>query len=95
MPENLVSTDTFLFKVNNGNIRAMCEICSELTVKTPERCQCHLSSIAIVNFEHISHIVPVFLLFPLNSKCQLRHREKIKWKHNNNFVDRNLNNFFV
>ena len=27
----------FLFKFNNGNTRTMCEICSKLTIKTPER----------------------------------------------------------
>ena len=25
------------FKINNGNTRAMCEICSKLTIKTSER----------------------------------------------------------
>ena len=28
-------TDIYLFKVNNGNIRTMCETCSKLTRKTP------------------------------------------------------------
>ena len=27
----------YLFKVNNGNTRAMCEICSKLKIRTPER----------------------------------------------------------
>ena len=27
----------YLFKVNNRNTRTKCEICSELTMKTPER----------------------------------------------------------
>ena len=27
----------YLFKVNNKSFRARCEICSELTIKTPER----------------------------------------------------------
>ena len=27
----------YLFKVNNGNTRTMCEICSKLSIKTPER----------------------------------------------------------
>ena len=27
----------YLFKVNNGNTRTECDICSELTTKTPER----------------------------------------------------------
>ena len=32
------------FKVSNGNIRAMCEICSKLTVKTQERRQLSISN---------------------------------------------------
>ena len=31
------SADSYLLKVNNRNTRAMCEICSKLTIKTPER----------------------------------------------------------
>ena len=27
----------YLFKVNNGNTRTMCEPCSKLTIKSPER----------------------------------------------------------
>ena len=27
----------YLFKVNNKNTRTRCEICSKLTIKTPER----------------------------------------------------------
>ena len=27
----------FLFKVNNRNTKKRCEICSELTIKTPQR----------------------------------------------------------
>ena len=27
----------YLFKVNNKNIRKRCEICSKLTIKTPEK----------------------------------------------------------
>ena len=30
----------YLLKVNNRKTRASCEICSELTIKTPERRQC-------------------------------------------------------
>ena len=29
----------YMLKVNNGNTRIRCEICSELTIKTPERRQ--------------------------------------------------------
>ena len=34
-----VSNSHLLVKVKNGNIRAMCEICSKLTTKTTERRQ--------------------------------------------------------
>ena len=44
-----------MFKVNNRNTTTRCEICSRLTIKTPD-----------VNFEHISHLMLVFLLLTLN-----------------------------
>ena len=47
------------FKVNNGNIRTN-EICSKLTIKTPDRRQWRRSGV-FVNFKLNSHIV----LFPL------------------------------
>ena len=40
-----------MFKVNNQNTRTMCEICSKLTIKTPERCQLHRSGVFVVHFE--------------------------------------------
>ena len=40
---------SYLFKVNNQNIRKRYEICSKLTVKTPEKCQRPPSGISIVN----------------------------------------------
>ena len=53
-----------MFKVNVR--RARREICSKLTIKTPERRQWRRSGVFIVNFEHISHLVLVFLLLILN-----------------------------
>ena len=38
-----------LFKVNNRNTRKMCEICSKLTIKTPERRQWRRSGAFIVD----------------------------------------------
>ena len=55
-----------MFKVNNRNTRKSCEICSELTIKTPERRQGRRSGVFIVNLEHMSHLFLVFLLFTLN-----------------------------
>ena len=46
----------YLFKVNNRNTRRRYEICSKLTIKTPERRHQRRSDVFIVNFEHISHI---------------------------------------
>ena len=79
----------YLLKVNNRNTRTRCEICSKLTIKTPERrhfisprntrkpkgflefsriikWEWRRSGVFIVNFEHISHLVLVFLLLTLN-----------------------------
>ena len=44
-----------LFKINNGNTRILCQICSKLT-----------KTLFIVNFEQISHIVLVFPFLILN-----------------------------
>ena len=56
----------YLLKVNNLNASRRCEICSELTIKIPERLQWYRSGIFIVNSEHISLLVLVFLLLTLN-----------------------------
>ena len=56
----------YLLKVNNKNTRTRCEICSKLTIKTPERRQWRRSGVFIVNFKRISHLVLVFLLLTLN-----------------------------
>ena len=55
-------TGKFIFEVNNRNTRTKCQICSKLTIKTPERRQWHRSSHFIINFEHISHLVLVFFI---------------------------------
>ena len=56
----------YMFKVNNRNTRTRCKICSKLTLKTPERRYWGRSGVFIVNFEHISHLVLVFLLLTLS-----------------------------
>ena len=55
----------YLFKVKNRNTRARCEICSKLTIKTPERRWCRFG-VSIFNFEHIPHLVLVFLFLTLS-----------------------------
>ena len=49
--KTIMSASIYLFNVNNINTRKRCEICSKLTVKTPERRRC--SGVFTVNFEHI------------------------------------------
>ena len=56
----------YLLKVNKRNSRTRCEICSKLTIKIPERHHWPRSGIFIVNFEHISYLVLVFLLLTLS-----------------------------
>ena len=65
---NKIPVNIYLFKVNNRNTRKTCEIFSKLTIKTLERRQQSRSGVFIVNFENISHLFLVFLLFTL-SKC--------------------------
>ena len=47
----------YLPKVKNRNTRTRCEVCSKLTIKTPERRYWRHSGVFIVNFEYISHLV--------------------------------------
>ena len=37
-----VPVGNYMFKVNNRNTRTRCEICSKLTIKTPERRQAQM-----------------------------------------------------
>ena len=64
--ENILPAGNYMFKVNNKNTRTRCEICSKLTIKTPERRHWRRSDIFIVNFEHISHLALVVLLLTLS-----------------------------
>ena len=63
-----------MFKVNNRNNRIRCEICSKLTIKTPELRHWRRSGVFIVKFEHILHFVVAFLLLTLSVGIHLnRH----------------------
>ena len=84
-PENLWITVLFtqlklpvgnyMFKVSNRNTRTSCEICSELTIKTPEQSQRHRSGVFIVNCEHISYLALVcFCCYLWANKCRLGYR---------------------
>ena len=56
----------YMFKVNNRNTRIRFGICSKFTIKIPERRQWPRSGVFIVNLEHISNLILVFLLLTLN-----------------------------
>ena len=56
----------YLLKVNNRNTGTRCEICSKLTIKTRERPQWRRPHVFIVNFDHISQLVLVFVILTLN-----------------------------
>ena len=52
----------YFFKYSNGSTRSMCDICSKLTIKTPEQRQLLRSDVFIVNFEQMSHIAGVSIV---------------------------------
>ena len=52
----LLDINNYLLKANNRNSRKRFEICSELTIKTPERHQWCRPGFFIFNFEHVSHL---------------------------------------
>ena len=70
-------TGIYLLKVNKRNTRTRCEICSKLTIR-------RRSGAFIVNFEHISHLVLVFLLLTLNTKLLVGNRDAFRTLSNNN-----------
>ena len=57
----VIPAGSYMFKIDNRSTRK-CEICSKFTIKSPER----RSSVFIVNFEHISLLVLVFILVTLS-----------------------------
>ena len=61
--------------VNNRNTRTRCEICSKLAIKTT-------INFFIVKFEHISHLVLVFLLLTLSRQLPVglfRTCKHLRW----------------
>ena len=56
---------------NKSITKTRCEICSKLTIKTPERHQWRRFGVFIVNIEHISLLVLLFLLLVWVGKCRL------------------------
>ena len=91
----IIPTGIYLLK-SIQNTRTEGEICSKLTIKTPEWRQWYCTDVIIVNFNHILHINLVFPLFFRTSKCRLRHgyfdakfivKTNIVWNVNMFFYD--------
>ena len=78
--------DNYMFKVNNRNTRTRYEICSKLTMKTPEQCHWRRFSVFIVNFEHISHLVLAFLLLTLSRQMPGGYRTSFIFYENFTFL---------
>ena len=77
--ENYLPVRIYLFKVNKGNTRKMCEICSELMIKIPERRHC--SSVFIFDIEHVNAAwVAVHGSFckPRMNSCVLLHKHWLR-----------------
>ena len=70
----------YLLKVNNRNTRTRCDISSKLTIKIQEQHHWRRSGIFIVNFEHISDLVLVFLLLTLDIAKRLCQMMSLKEK---------------
>ena len=63
-----------MFKNNNNNTKVRCEIYPVLTLKIPERCQWCGSDVFIVNYEHISYLLLMFLLS--NWACKFQEEKE-------------------
>ena len=63
--KNIFPANIYLFKVNNRNTGKRYEIYLKLTIKTTERRHWRRSGVVIVDFEHIWHFFPMFLLLTL------------------------------
>ena len=62
----------YMFKVNYRNTRKRCEICSQLTIKTPERRHQRRSGVFIVNFKHRPFSFVSIVNFEQVNACQLQ-----------------------
>ena len=61
-----IPTSNYMFKINKRNTTTWYDICSKLTIKTPERRYRSRSGVFIINFEYISHLALVLLLLTLS-----------------------------
>ena len=92
----LVSTPAKIYqlKVDNGNTKKMHEICSKLTVKTPERRHWRCSIVFVVNFENIAHPFLVFLCWLWKIKFLLWILERIAVKKLGGIADKKFQKIY-
>ena len=74
-----IPAGNYTFTVGNGNTGTRCQIYSKLTQKTLEPSQWRRSGVTIVNFEHISHLVLVFLLLTLSRQISVDLNSFCTW----------------
>ena len=63
--------NNYMFKVNNRNTKTRCEICSNLTIKTPGGRQWRCSGVFIVNFEPTCSSVSIANFEQVNASWEL------------------------
>ena len=71
-----------LFKVNNGKIRTMCEICSKLTIKTPKRQHDVILVYLLLTFKIFHTLFWCFHCWLWTIKCWLSNFNALKKTHN-------------
>ena len=76
----MIPAGIYIFKVKNRNTRTRCEVCSKLTLKTPERRQWRNSGIFIANFELVN------TGWDGVNRCRLLICFYIPWKHQKTWV---------
>ena len=76
------STSQLTFACSKSTIETLekGEICSKLTIKTPERRQWHRHGVFVVNFEHISYLFLEFLLLTLNKEMWAGLEQREPWQ---------------
>ena len=57
-----ISANIYLFKINDRKSRKSCEICSKLTIKTPERRQGRRFGVFLLTLNIFHTVFLVFLL---------------------------------
>ena len=61
----------YLLKVSNRNTRARCEICSKLTIKTPERCRLGFQLL----LENPNEVNPFNIYLELHRQVSCKNKE--------------------